>query len=257
MEKQVVISVFKEPISWISKFDLDTIIYDKGYNAESNTSRFRIDFSQNWKPSVTEVFDLVTRENFIRSRIKRSNVEIFHLINDPIGREAYTYLYHIVKNYKCLAEITFFLQGNPFIHSPDILDFINCNYAEPTTLTSHYKENHGQEHEDMCVTLEKCKKQVKYGVGAYHPAFGRLPGAWHEIFPTTPLPNPFYYGYAAMWAVPGSFIRKRSQAFYERLLNIVSRIDGWVFELLWNYIFQDPVRYPDFTQPLRTKWPIF
>jgi hypothetical protein len=33
-----------------------------------------------------------------------------------VGREAHTYLYHIVNNYDTLDEYTMFLQGNPFDH---------------------------------------------------------------------------------------------------------------------------------------------
>jgi hypothetical protein len=37
-----------------------------------------------------------------------------------IGREAHTYLFHIVENYDRLDDYTVFLQGNPFDHSPNL-----------------------------------------------------------------------------------------------------------------------------------------
>ena len=40
-------------------------------------------------------------------------------INLPnVGRESHTYVYHIVNNYETLANVTVFLQGNPFDHLP-------------------------------------------------------------------------------------------------------------------------------------------
>jgi hypothetical protein len=37
-----------------------------------------------------------------------------------IGREAHTYLHHVLENWGNLADITYFLQGNPFDHCPGI-----------------------------------------------------------------------------------------------------------------------------------------
>ena len=42
-----------------------------------------------------------------------------------VGREAHTYVYHIVENYKNLPEWTAFVQGNPFDHAPHVLSLIN------------------------------------------------------------------------------------------------------------------------------------
>ena len=68
-------------------------------------------------------------------------VTIYNKGNDPIddaislinvGREAHTYLHHIVHNYDNLADYTCFLQGDPIPHihhsrSTDILDNIIKN----------------------------------------------------------------------------------------------------------------------------------
>lgn len=41
-----------------------------------------------------------------------------------IGREAHTYLHHILSNWNNLADITIFCQGDPFLHSPDFLKLL-------------------------------------------------------------------------------------------------------------------------------------
>ena len=41
------------------------------------------------------------------------------------GREGHTYFKHIVDNYYNLTDFIIFLQGNPFDHSPNIIDNLN------------------------------------------------------------------------------------------------------------------------------------
>lgn len=50
-----------------------------------------------------------------------------------IGREAHTYLHHIVERYDSLADWTIFCQGKPFDHAFDFKKTLR-QYSEPTTL---------------------------------------------------------------------------------------------------------------------------
>lgn len=43
-----------------------------------------------------------------------------HSVLPNVGREAHTYLHHIVQRYGALAEHTVFVQGRPFDHAPDL-----------------------------------------------------------------------------------------------------------------------------------------
>ena len=88
MDKQVVIARYKEDVGWVDQLDCDYIIYDKSGDVIDN----------------------------IPNRVC--------LKNQPKGREAHTYLYHIVNHYNNLADCTCFLQGHPFDHCIDILDII-------------------------------------------------------------------------------------------------------------------------------------
>ena len=68
------------------------------------------------------------------------NVNLPNYISLPnIGREAHTYLFHIVNNYSNLDDVTVFTQGNPFDHVPDFLAKINnlivdgyCSFSHTT-----------------------------------------------------------------------------------------------------------------------------
>ena len=42
-----------------------------------------------------------------------------------VGREGHTYFTYIYDNYDCLDDYTIFLQGNPFDHSPNVVETIN------------------------------------------------------------------------------------------------------------------------------------
>lgn len=83
MEKHLVVARYDENLDWISSC-CRTFVYNKGLYS-------------NWK--------------FHESIISLPN----------IGRETHTYLYHIVTNYHQLADLNYFVQGNPFPHTKGIL----------------------------------------------------------------------------------------------------------------------------------------
>jgi hypothetical protein len=62
-----------------------------------------------------------------------------------VGREADTYLTHIVRNWDRLADTTIFCQGDPFPHSPDFLALLRrVDLYEPVQpLTDRYLEWQG------------------------------------------------------------------------------------------------------------------
>ena len=94
----IVISRFNENIDWINKILYkkwinQIIIYNKGSN---------------------------NLEHLTNPKIK-----ILNVVN--IGREGYIYLDYIISNYDNLHNEIWFIQANPFIHSPDFLNFLNLN----------------------------------------------------------------------------------------------------------------------------------
>jgi hypothetical protein len=85
----IVISHYKENLDWVN--DIDTqktniIVIDKG---ESNSVSFPTIQVQN------------------------------------IGREAHSFILYIVEHYDTLTEYTIFLQGHPFDHFTNLIDFVN------------------------------------------------------------------------------------------------------------------------------------
>jgi len=76
----LIISRFNEDLSWVDALTIPYIIYNKGQTLPDHPN------------------------------IQRPNV----------GREAETWLYHIITHYNCLAEYTIFLQGDPYDHCKNL-----------------------------------------------------------------------------------------------------------------------------------------
>ena len=54
---------------------------------------------------------------------------------DNVGREGHTYYKYIVDNYDNLKDYTCFLQGNPFDHSPNIIDNLHRCIEDLNTMS--------------------------------------------------------------------------------------------------------------------------
>jgi Protein of unknown function (DUF3431) len=138
-----------------------------------------------------------------------------------VGREAHTYLHHVVANYDRLAPVTVFLQGDPYAHVPDLDDKIwsleqRLGYRD---LSDHIlvEDAHGE--------------PVQPGL--------RLGEMYRELFGQPP-PDFFVCHAAACFAVSRENVLRRPREFYERALElVVRRAQGpWEIERLWQYLFR-------------------
>ena len=109
MEKQrrLIVAKYKEDVSWINglKNDFDIIVYNKDNNIDP--------------------YDL----NLVKAEYYIDGIKWVDLPN--IGREAQTYLFHIVENFNDLHDLEIFTQGNPFAHSPHFIQtLLNLNPSD-------------------------------------------------------------------------------------------------------------------------------
>jgi hypothetical protein len=229
VRQELVVSRYKESAHWVSEVpgNIDAIaVYNKG--------------------------DRITFLGDPRARI---------IPTRNVGREAHTYLSHIVKHYDDLADTTFFAQGDPLFHSPDFLGLLALEFSEPTSLAKHYAPDFPS-NEVKSFDLVKMIGPYETRHGQFMHFGSRMPSANLEWFPSAwssvfacQMPDPYYFGYAALWAVPRSSIRSRPAGFYEDILKKIEHqgpgykqfsepIDAWAMEAMWAAVFAGPEKYP-------------
>lgn len=126
-----------------------------------------------------------------------------------IGREAHTYLHHIVNNYDNLADYTVFLQGDPINpHSPRIHLFlqhiIDRNKLQPF----------------FWVSERIVESDFEYIREPYHKIFPNIKFAYETVFGEKPKVKTFTFGAGAQFCVSRERIRRRSKEFYQKILDI-------------------------------------
>jgi hypothetical protein len=169
---EIVIARYRENISWARPYEPNVTIYDKSGQATSPS----------WIPLPN------------------------------IGREAGTYLHHIVTRYDTLAARTLFLQGNP--HEHGMMPF----------------ETHVQSTEPFLTHID-CQKQMnrahiwwvdeqnKSGQARQRRMciLGRHKRCFCQEYVQCPLPNIIRYGWGAQFSATADCIRARPREYYEHL----------------------------------------
>lgn len=185
-----------------------------------------------------------------------------------VGREAHTYLYHIVENYDRLPEVVIFSQGDPLSHTRNFVEKIHrLRGGKILGLTEKYLEGVAP---DPTINFYRFSEQgydFAYGIIDHQP--GWIPTypnpahmsatemVWETLF-ASPLPQgkSLIFTFGALLYVPREAILARSKAFYERCLELCSSrpvtnqfarkkemLEPWVFELLWFYIFDPSIKF--------------
>lgn len=223
MRKRLIISNYKEDTTWINQIDKsvieETIVYRK-YN-QDNLSNY-LDYKQT----------------------DASNINLAN-----IGREAHTYLIHIVKNYDNLYDIEIFCQANPFEHCYDFLERIH-NIDKNLSF-----EQFG--HIEKIVSKDEIKKSVcefnfKYlnNLIDKDPTWSRanffhIDSIHLDLFgqdmPDKSIMKPY-----AQFAVSKNCIRSHSFETYNRLLkyfndNVNYNVMAWHMEYFWHLLFRESI----------------
>jgi len=131
-----------------------------------------------------------------------------------IGRDLHTYAHHIAVNYNNLAELTFFLQGNPFDHCVDITNAINqLDNIEFKPLTDIYRITH------------------KSGLPYY--SFLSLEDAYQKLTNKS-SPELIIFISGAQFAVSRAKLHRHPQSFYVKMENMAETYSYYphIFERL-------------------------
>ena len=154
-----------------------------------------------------------------------NDISLEYLPLKNVGREAHTYLHHIVTNYDNLDEYTVFLQGNPTDHGfydtfGTIENFNNVNFIAGFTPFLRHLENH------------RYLSCPKHDCDLFHLA------AYHDIH--LPIQDVYEFVQGAQFAVKKDNILLRPKKVYEHLLNTSYNSDDMfahTMERMWKYVF--------------------
>lgn len=188
---ELVVSRYKEDLSWIRSFNFNYKIYNKGNH---------IDF-----PCVS-------------------------LKNE--GREAKTFLYHIVENYDALCEYTIFLQGNPFDHCQNLTSILKTLPESLKSLPYFSQGCYCICHRILCETQAQLSK------------FNIFPEDFHNAFFYAPCKK-FRYGSGAQYIVSKKNIKNKPKAFYQKIHDSLmwDTHEPWSIERVWPNIFDRDDKY--------------
>ena len=149
-----------------------------------------------------------------------------------IGREAHTYLHHIVEHYDALPELIIFAQGKPFDHAFDFHKTLRALAIENDVASfrwlGHIIDTDDASGVRLFATWSKNKGDERLNMNGFHRALFGTDG---------PPLYPFVLG--AQFAVTRALVRSRSLDFWRRALQI--SIDfpdaAHCYERSWDRVF--------------------
>jgi hypothetical protein len=147
-----------------------------------------------------------------------NEVTIFQITRDDNGREASTWLKHIVKNYFTLADFTLFVQGRYTDHCENLMK------------VARFDQNFTWLCGEMCITN-------KDGSGQGVPDISDV---FEKLFKHTPL-NQYEFGKGGMFMASKILIHKHPQEYYQGVLDFFNQRGGiwaWYMERFWKYLFE-------------------
>ena len=204
-------------------------------------AKYKEDIS--WVNDIPNYLNNVQLRKFVYSKNENeSNSDYIRLPN--FGREAHTYLHHIIKNYDDFAEYTMFSQGDPRIHI--------CNfYAEhpPSPLDWRHYLSAAFSFDFFPLGYRRYVDSDCGYPNSYVPHFEHILKRFYVDAFGCESPEFFVYVSGAIFVVKRNCIRRRSIQFYENILGLMGKYppyeqDGNIFlnyeiimERMWPHIF--------------------
>ncbi len=208
---ELVIARFEEDLRWVRRVppSVKVTIYNKGVS----------------RPLTAELET-------------RAGISVIPLPNK--GREAHSYLTHLVERYGSLAPRTVFCQGHPFDHAPDfharLRDLEGRDAApEPFLWYGFLEETDDPFGRRLFVPWSKNPERQELRTGMlYEDLFGE------------PSPGFFHFRGGAQFAVTREAVRRRLVEFYRRALELstATPLAAHSYERIWDRLFGPPVIDP-------------
>ena len=148
-----------------------------------------------------------------------------------VGREAHTYLHHIVSRYDTLAEWTVFCQGKPFDHAFDFKKFLQNfpNNAQTDFIwLGHLIDTDDNRGQRLFQPWSKNEDGRGLDLAGFHRALFGTEG-----------PDLYTFVLGAQFAITKEIIQQRSRSFYKHALAISTSFPdaAHCYERSWNLVF--------------------
>lgn len=159
------------------------------------------------------------------------------------GREAHTYLYHILHNYDALHDVCVFTQGNPFDHVPDKPRQKDSKHPFFELLKSIPRDRFYGFDCLQTVAHVSANNFLRYGARIFDENESSI--IYSMLQRIKPMKPDHVYrltvSHFAIFSVPKTEILKYSKEFYSELLELsVSEPFGpYALEMLWMAMFDD------------------
>ena len=150
-----------------------------------------------------------------------------------IGREAHSYLQHIIRSYDSPADVTVFSQGKPFDHAPDFHKVLR-------ELAAGAKEISDFQWFGFLLDTDDKRGRRLFVPWSKNPQGRELPlGEFYSVLFGVGSPETFRFYAGAQFAVTAGCLRNRPRAFYEKALELVEQNDlaPHCLERIWDRIF--------------------
>jgi len=162
-------------------------------------------------------------------KLERYNEIMLH----NVGREGHTYYKYIYDNYDNLEDYTIFLQGNPFDHSPNIIQNLK-NY-----IMNYNNKNLNIDFEFLSEEIIDCNLSGC----SHHPFYLPLINVYGYLFGERKESMDFIFGAGAQFIVSKKQIKNNPKDFYLKIIKMLEKdidpIEGYVIERFHKLIFQD------------------
>ena len=158
----------------------------------------------------------------------KSNIPEANQIMLPnVGREGHTYFTYICDHYDSLEDYTIFLQGNPFDHSPNLINNLNNFLTNPSSIGFEYLSE-----TIYWSNISVCKFDVNLP----------LIDIYETIFHERQTDMFFSFGRGAQFIVSKKNILKRPKSFYMKIVELLQKsvdpMEGYAIERFHRLIFE-------------------
>lgn len=161
-----------------------------------------------------------------------NELDIQHMSLPNIGREAHTYLHHLVSRYDSLTDYTIFCQGKPFDHAYDFHTTLRTLASgelpsEPFVWLGHIIDT---DTSDGNLFRQWSKNESNEGLdlAGFHQNLFDKPGS--ETYP---------FALGAQWIITRKLVQKQPKSFYQKAFDLSVSFPhaAHCYERMWDKVF--------------------